>query len=153
MLKKKSNWVELLEQEIQKAEKSEFVWEGNNCALFYCNCVLAMTGFDLGEWFRGKCSTEKKSYLALRKYAGTLENVIEKICEEQGFPEIPLLKAQRGDPVLLKGDDDPMTESLGIVSPNGDIVARDTDQKYGIIRVPLSVDLVDLGCRAWRLNG
>lgn len=87
-----------------------FVWGGQDCCLFPCDGVLAITGTDPAHFFRGRYSTRKTALQALAEfldYDGTgmglsrlLEATARKIGTQLDAPLIPVLMAQRGDVVF-----------------------------------------------------
>ena len=70
-------------------------WGAHDCGLFFAGACKAMTGFDPGEPFRGKYSTEMGAAKALKRFgAGNLETTLDGL-----FQEVPAAFVQRGDGV------------------------------------------------------
>lgn len=91
---RKPNWEEILYAEIDKHHA--FEWGKKDCALFVADIVEKMTGIDYAKPFRGKYTTEKGAYMALKKYGhGSLENWVD-----YNFKEVKPTQAKRGDVVL-----------------------------------------------------
>src|SRR5690348_16756097 len=93
-----------------------------DCGLFVSDAILVMTGTDLAASFRGKYKSRTELLRLIRQYTGalSLRALAERITAEFQMPEVPILRAQRGDLVLLKRARD---YSLGLVDLNGrDIV-------------------------------
>jgi hypothetical protein len=136
-----------------------FAWGKNDCATFACDAVLAMTGTDLAEPLRGKYDSallaartmnafvsdiEAKKSVADRKERPTdnlLESTAFAIAAIHGIRQVPVLRAQRGDVVLVKLENG---LALAIVSLNGhEVIAPGAT---GLRRLPLRSAL-----RAWRI--
>jgi hypothetical protein len=106
------DWPTVLAEEIIKAKSRPFVWGTHDCCLWACNVVLAMTGKDIAEWFRGRYHTRRQAYGALRKFAGGgIYETVRRRCDELGFPQIAPVIAQRGDLILFRS---PLGDALGI---------------------------------------
>jgi hypothetical protein len=89
-----ANWEQILFKEVDKHHV--FEWGKKDCALFVADIVEKMTGIDYAEPFRGKYSTEKGAYMALKKYGhGSLEKWVDS-----NFKEVKPTKAKRGDVVV-----------------------------------------------------
>ena len=107
---RRHDWPERLHEVITKSKKKTFTWGTNDCALFVCDCVLAMIGIDYAANFRGKYKTKKGALTALARIEDvkTLPELADKYLGER----IALVNAQRGDIVLLTADS---MEALGVV--------------------------------------
>lgn len=93
-----ANWEQILFEEVDKHHV--FEWGKKDCALFVADIVEKMTGIDYAEPFRGKYSTEKGAYMALKKYGhGSLENWVDS-----NFKEVKPTKAKRGDVVVHESE-------------------------------------------------
>lgn len=78
--------MEMLHHYIDKNQT--FSWGKNDCALFAANWVVAATGYDLMEEFRGRYSTELGSLRVLKRYGeGDLISSCAKKMEEFKFEE------------------------------------------------------------------
>ncbi len=101
-------WPEILAEEIQKASDQRFVWGQCDCALWAANVVLAMTGTDYAEEFRGKYKSAKGSVQVLKRIG---EVTLSATLTEKLTPINCLLKTQRGDVVTKEFDG---AQALGI---------------------------------------
>jgi hypothetical protein len=98
-LNRRNDWPERMHSAIEEHRYKEFKWGQNDCVLFACNIILAMTDVDLGSEFRATYSTDDEAMLMLRKHwNGTLENLASVFC---GPPIEPIALMQRGDVVLI----------------------------------------------------
>ena len=104
------DWPERLFTVVKKAKQSTFVWGENDCALFACDCVKAMTGIDHASKARGKYKTEKGAWRALAKIEGV--KTLPELADKYLGSRIDLVNAKRGDVVSLIVDS---AEALGIV--------------------------------------
>lgn len=112
------DWEIRLYNLLNKRAKQSFQWGKHDCALFACDCILAMTGDDAAAWFRGKyrgCHGARRIIRKFTKGYG-LESLTDTITRQHHFYEVPVAKAQRGDLLLL---DSPLGPTLGIVSLDG----------------------------------
>lgn len=140
---RKVDWQKCLEQEILKASTYPFAWGMHDCALFVCNCILAITGDDPAAAFRGKYDSEETAQAALFDFAGGgLQETAEKICQDLHYHETPVAYISRGDVVLV---DLPTGITLGIVSLNGREALIAAPQ--GLQNIPLR-----LAVKAWRVE-
>jgi hypothetical protein len=125
-------WNTALAEFIHERLTSPFVWGQNDCCLFACDAVLAMTGVDLAASFRGKYSDTKSAYKLIKSYAGGgLSEFADKVAAENSIQEVGLNYATGGDVVLVTGD---QGDTLGVVELNGrDVVATGPE---GLMRLP-----------------
>ena len=140
ILRRLPNWPELLAAEIAAAEARPFAWGSMDCALFVCDCILAITGEDVAAKFRGRYKTERgaNSQWARRGYPTFLAIVIATL----GEPLQTVRLAQRGDVVLIEGD---LGFATAIVDLNGrDFVGASAE---GLHRFPIG-----LAKYAWRVG-
>lgn len=93
------HWPRLLADFIESRRKAPFEWGTNDCCLFACDAVHAITGLDpAAKTFRGKYKTAVGAGKILKKHGG-VEGVAENVCEKHGFGEITIPFAMRGDVV------------------------------------------------------
>jgi uncharacterized protein DUF6950 len=131
MVNRNPLWNTLLAEFIQSRLLSPFVWGENDCCLFACDAVLAMTGTDLAANFRGKYNTQISAYKLVKSYAGGgLAEFADKIATENNISEVALNFATAGDVVLVAGD---QGDTLGFVELNGREVLATGPQ--GLMRV------------------
>lgn len=141
MLTRFPDWHARLATEIERARSRTFEWGKFDCALFACDCVLAVTGVDPAAEFRGTYSTEDEA----RKLLGTegLDGFASAIAGKTELKEISPTFAQRGDVVLVENGDP--TRALGVVGLDGRFVLCASEP--GLARVPMKRWL-----RAWRIG-
>ena len=138
MITRFEDWPSRLFGLIESRRHAPFAWAKNDCCLFACDAVLAMTGVDPAAPFRGYESKEEAEAL-IAEY-GTLEDLVADRCREMNFAEQPPAMAQRGDLALFDNDGNP---ALGICV--GAEVAF--PGRTGIALIPV-------GCcrRSWRVG-
>ena len=140
MLQRLPNWPDLLAAEIAAARDRPFAWGSHDCALFVCDCVLAITGEDIAARFRGKYKTERgaKYQLKRRGYDSFKALAIDTF----GDPLDSVRLAGRGDAVFVANENG---IAAGIVDLNGrDFLGASTDglERYSIDQATL----------AWRIG-
>lgn len=113
-----------------------FAYGSFDCCLFVCDAIKAMTGTDVAANFRGAYSSAREA-----RRLGSVRKITEQVTAEFCMDEVPPLRAQRGDVVLIKRARD---YSLGIVDLSGSHLA--VAVKTGVARIPLSE-----ATRAWRV--
>lgn len=144
MIARIENWEFELERFLNERRSKPFAWGSNDCCLFACDAVSAITGIDLAASFRGKYASAAKAYKVIRTFAGGgLRELADKVAEQHAIAahEFPLL-ARRGDVALFETAHG---ATLGIVALNGaEIWAPDC---AGLAAVAL------MRCsRAWRIG-
>jgi len=106
-------WEVVLERTIDQARDKVFAWGRFDCALWACDVVLAITGIDPAEAFRGTYADERGAHRALWLFAaGGLLATAQRIAERQGWPAIEPAYAQTGDFAIIGG---PQGDACGIV--------------------------------------
>ena len=117
-MQRNPDWERSLHAVLVNRAKEPFAWGTHDCALFACDCILAMTGIDAAAWFRGKYRNHNGARRIIRKFTGGfgLESLADTIARQHRVHEVPVTKAQRGDLLLL---DSPLGPTLGIVSLDG----------------------------------
>jgi hypothetical protein len=123
-----------LQSYLDSHRDARFQYGSFDCCLFTCDCVQAMTGYDMAAWFRGRYSTRKRALGLIRERTGhaSVKAVAEYAAAECGMGSIPVLMAQRGDMVLVGSGSKAI---LGIVSLLGTDVMCSSSK--GIMRVGL----------------
>ncbi len=102
------DWPRRLDAAIEAARARHFSWsEGHDCCLFAADVVLALTGRDFAESFRGRYSTRAEA-VALLGARGGLEAVVTSYL---GQPLPTALLARRGDVVMVET---PEGRALGV---------------------------------------
>lgn len=103
-------WERILTEKIDEFRGKQFKVGDCDCGLFAADVVLALTGVDYMEQFRGKYKTPKGALKLLNKYAdGTIEGYLNTIFKEHKTVAL----AKRGD-VVTKVFDEEMGTSVGI---------------------------------------
>lgn len=143
MLQRKPTWAEDLYTFIRCRKDTPYSWGDNDCCSFVCDAILAMTGTDTYEDFRGKYTDEATSEAAMLEVTGSSDKLamVEYMTTKYGMTEVSVPFAQRGDVVLLG---DPNGFALGIVHLDGMNAAAVATE--GLHRVSLSNAV-----RAWRV--
>lgn len=115
MICRNEDWQVGYRREIQLKQEQDFSWGKNDCALFACDVIEAMTGADPARWFRGKYDTEQgatKSLLKSPFYNGDSETfndvfkcVVRELASDHGMDQKDENDLHRGDLVLAKQND------------------------------------------------
>lgn len=85
-----------------------FEWGHTDCVLAVADIVLAMTGTDIAEGYRGKYADHPGAYRTLRAYGGGgLEAAASKKFADLGAREVAVALARRGDVLLFDGPELP----------------------------------------------
>lgn len=135
-MKRFENWPRLLADVLAEKAASEFIWGKNDCCLFIADCVLAITGFDYADEWRGLYQSKEGAEAFVANYGdinGLLDYAIG--AENRILPTF----AGRGDVVTVNG-------AAGIVDDTGRRVALYVDGA-GLARV--SVNKITA---AWRIG-
>lgn len=112
-MKRARDWAVRLDAYIAAGQRAPFRRGRNDCCLFACGAIAAMTGVDPGAWFRGRYASAFGARFMLRQFAGGgLEEAVDKLAAELEAAEIPALSASRGD-LCLAGSLDGIS-GLGI---------------------------------------
>jgi len=118
-LERDDQWPLLLDNAIRSFYGTPFEWGVHDCCISVCDVVYAMTETDLASEFRGYRGIKEAAEIL--KDNGGVEGIAETMAQMYNLPEITPAFAQRGDVVLLNLP--PHGDTLGIVSPDGDIIA------------------------------
>jgi len=131
------DWPTALADCVSRAREEPFIWGKNDCALFTCDCIMAITGRDYAEKFRGKYGTEKGAYRAIRKIEGV--SSLEELATKYLGDPIPTTYAGRGDVVMTST---PTGPALGIVV-----------NRNAAFRTPSGIEMIppDRWEKAWRV--
>lgn len=131
-----STWEADLSAYIASVRDLPLTWGSHDCGLFFAGAVLAMTGFDPGEPFRGKYTTELGAAKTLMKFgAGDLEKTLDGL-----FEPIPAGFAQRGDGVWNG-------ESVGVSMGAYALFVGQEGERQGLVRVSRAEWV-----KAWRVG-
>ena len=91
------DWRARLEAYLDSIEGRPFAWGDLDCALFAADCVLAMTGVDFANDFRGKYTDYASGLAALKaagfkSYAGIVSNCLPQAQpDEVGIGDIAVV--------------------------------------------------------------
>jgi hypothetical protein len=113
-----------------------FEWGSNDCALFAADAILANTGTDVADDFRGKYTTQLGALKTIREVTGgtTIADAAAYCANKYGLfeHEFPLM-AKRGDLVVI---DNLGTLIAGVVHLNGhDAISV---SETGLVRLPIA---------------
>ena len=133
------NWQIALATELDKPRK--FQWGKDDCCLFACDVIRAITGIDPATTFRGKYASAFGAYkqLKLQGFRGVM-NVADMQCAANKWYPVPVLMAQRGDIVCTMFEDQ---ESLGVMSDGFGVFVGES----GYVRLNVS-NLI----KAWKIS-
>lgn len=93
-MKRTEGWEKRLAELVRARERTPFAWGSFDCALFGADAVRAQTGEDPAAAYRGRYSTKRGAYAALRRICG---GGVAEAVEANGWPEITPALARRGD--------------------------------------------------------
>jgi len=94
---RRHNWQSLLDALILDRTSRPFVYGTQDCCMFVCDCVEAITGHDPGADLRGTYTAEQGAQALVERLGGVAAIAADRLGEEIG----PLL-AQVGDVVLVQ---------------------------------------------------
>lgn len=114
-VKRFENWQPLLIESIKSKIGLDFKYGEHDCCLSICDNILAMTGVDVAEEFRGY-TTLAEAKVFRKKHKG-VRGIAEYITKKFNFPEILPGFAGAGDVVLVQ--DDKKEFHLSMVELNG----------------------------------
>lgn len=103
------DWPARLENALADMRARPFQWGVTDCCLFAADCVMAITGRDLAEPYRGRYKTKRGAFSALKRVSGGGVQAAATLA--LGEPLKTALLAQRGDVVLVESGEGP---ALGI---------------------------------------
>jgi len=136
------NWDFILAGFLEQRRFVPFAWGVNDCCLFACDGIKAITGVDPADGtFRGKYRTAIGAHRLLNAHGGIEDGFYRTCFEKHGITELPTPKlARRGDVVLIDTENG---QALGIMdSVNAFFVG-----KNGLI--PMGIEKCR---RAWRVE-
>jgi hypothetical protein len=134
-LKRLPGWQGALDCFLTAHRDSRFQYGIWDCCLFACDAIEVMTGVDVAAQFRDRYHTRTEALRAIREYTGkvSVRAVAERVTAAYEMPRVEILRAQRGDLVLVRRSRD---YSLGIIALNGTDVITVTP--HGLQRIALS---------------
>lgn len=131
---RRSDWSSRLDVFLRQQADRNFQYGDFDCCLFVCDAIEVMTGIDPAAGLRGEYGSVRSAAELMKVTCGaaSVARITEQVTKVHGMPEIPVLRAGRGDMLLISRARD---YSLGIVplDGRGAIVAG----KKGLLRVPL----------------
>jgi hypothetical protein len=105
-LQKKEHWqTRAYHAFLLERARVPFAWGANDCALFAADGILAITGTDIADDFRGKYSTEAEAFALIKTVTGgtTVADAAAWCANKHGLRErVHPLMAQRGDLVVVE---------------------------------------------------
>ena len=120
-MKKLANWESMFHSFIEN-NNFPFEWGKNDCCKFSNAIIKQITGKDLIPKTL-KWHDEESAIKAIKKFGGTLEKSIEKVCINNGLEEIDKAFMTCGDLVLYAQADSylvGMCNGFGILTPTDD---------------------------------
>ena len=128
-------WQSALDHFLTAHRETRFQYGVWDCCLFACDAIEVMTGVDVAVQFRGRYHSHTEAQRAIRAYSGSpsVRAVAGRVTEAYTMPQVDILRARRGDVVLIRR---PRDYSLGIVALNGTDLITVTPQ--GLQRIGLS---------------
>ncbi len=128
-------WQSALDRFLTAHRETRFQYGVWDCCLFACDAIEVMTGVDVAAQFRGRYHSRTEAQRAIRGYSGeaSVRSVAERVTGAYAMPQVDILRARRGDVVLIRR---PRDYSLGIVALNGTDVITVTP--HGLQRIALS---------------
>lgn len=151
-----AGWEGRLAAFLDARRRTPFAWGHNDCGLFACDARERITGHDAGAFFRGRYRTAGGAERRLRAFLKdqgralqdrpTIEQVVEAVADAHGLAEIPPLRAQRGDWVLVAME---TTEGLRDVV----LMVVDDTGMQAMAPAPEGLATAPMGAwrRAWRV--
>ena len=109
------DWEQRLHAFIDGRKTSPFAWGSNDCCLWAADAVLAMTGIDIADKFRGKYDSEA-SCMAMLKSLGysDIETMIRKELTSWQLTPVQPTFAHRGDLVMSMQANQPALCVVGL---------------------------------------
>lgn len=136
---RKKDWEARLEFHVTACVHRLFRYGYFDCCTFAADAILEMTGVDVMNRLRNYKGAKAAKELLLS--LGGMEKALEMIAAENRMTEVAVLKAQRGDMILIRGK----RPAVGILSMDGTWVVVPSTR--GIYRIPLG-----MCARAWRVG-
>lgn len=113
-MKRVSQWQKPYNEFLRARRDMPFEWGANDCCLFACDCIKAITGVDPAVDYRGY-TAEHEANTKIAMF-GTMEALIESIAHRSGMPEVAPKYAKRGDVALCEFDG---KQVLCVIGPDG----------------------------------
>jgi hypothetical protein len=137
MLDKHQDWhAKTFDPFLRERAEMPFAWGTNDCALFAADAILANTGVDIADDFRGKYTTQLGAFQTIRDVTGgtTVADAAAYCANKHGLTEhkYPLM-AKRGDLVVIQNGENLIA---GVVHLNGHHVISVSET--GLVRLPIA---------------
>ena len=90
---------------LESSATKSFQWGVHDCCLFAADAILAMTGADIADAFRGKYNDEASAFSLIKSVTGgsTVAGAAEYCALQYGLEEYPFpLMAKRGDLAVVE---------------------------------------------------
>jgi hypothetical protein len=92
------NWQSRLAEVIKQKQRGAFEWGVNDCCLFVCDAILAVTGVDPGLPFRSAYKTPLEGARLVKEYCGgAIPELAEAMALKFSYPEVESAFIHRGD--------------------------------------------------------
>ncbi len=99
--KKLPDWEQRLHDFIESRKTTPFEWGVNDCCLFASDALLAMTGVDIADKFRGKYDSEKSCIELIESFGySDIGDLIRKELTAWQLTPVEPVFAHRGDLVM-----------------------------------------------------
>jgi hypothetical protein len=100
---RKLNWESLLAQFLESRRLQPYAWGTNDCCTFSADSILALTGVDIAEEFRGY-KDQDGALAAIKRVCGgaDAEDAVRWCAKTYQMTEVSPLFAQRGDLLLVQ---------------------------------------------------
>jgi hypothetical protein len=96
-----SNWPRALADYVAANQHKAFAWGKQDCIMFACGAIEAITGKDPAHHWRGQYASALGAARIFRNWGG-FEEMVSTIAGAEGFDEQPVAMARRGELVLLQ---------------------------------------------------
>jgi hypothetical protein len=137
------DWTSRFEVFLRETREVPFKYGRSDCALWVGDAILSLTGTDIAAAYRGRYSSRAGALDAALEIDGaqSIEAVAGGRAAAHNMPEVPVLRANRGDMILLRR---PRDFSLGILGMDGHSILIAAAAGWGVAKDPNPV-------RAWTI--
>lgn len=133
---RRGDWEAALSDWLIACAHRPYVFGEHDCGLFSAGAVLAMTGADPAEPFRGRYNSKWSAEDLLADLGhDSLESYLDSL-----FPQVPAGRAQRGDLAWHDG-------AVGVVAGSFALFVGQIDDAPGLVRVPRA-----MWAKAWAVG-
>lgn len=103
MIKRNSNWPEVLSDMVAAARKRPFEFGKHDCCVFVANIVRAYTGTDLARGLRGYKNAAGATRMLRKNGKGTLLRTMQAVMKKHDCPKVKTVKLlKRGDVCMVR---------------------------------------------------